>query len=182
MTPVMARTVTVKDVMQRRKDIAARIADLQAEDAELEVAARALTRLLDQAETPLGQAMVKMAPVTVKTWGVRKPNVLKPEDIPTVPQMITKALKEAALAGTSGLEPKEITSFIKRTWWPEADINKVGPIAWRMWKRKELSKRGSRYSLLKDETPSGGEGASEVTGEVDASPNENRNGLFGRDG
>lgn len=185
MTRVMARTVTLRDVMQRRKDIAAKIADLQAEDAELEVATRALSRLLDRAETPLGEAMAKAAPAAGARWGkpgVPKPGIVKPEDIPTVPQMIKRALKEAALTGATGQEPREITAFIKKTWWPQADINKVGPIAWRMWKRKELSKRGSKYSLLKDETPSGREGVSEVTGEVDASPNENRNGLFGRNG
>jgi hypothetical protein len=173
----MARTVSLKDVIQRRKEIAAEIAQLQAEDAELEVAARALERLLGQAETPIGAAFVKAAPLTV----TERPTPQKPDDIPTMPQMITLALKDAVANGKSGLGPAEITSFIKKTWWPEVDINKVGPIAWRMWQRKELTKRGSKYSL-KNETPSGGEGASKVTGEVSASPNENRNGLFGRNG
>jgi len=175
----MARTVSLKDIAQRRTEIAAEIARLQEQDAELEVAERALGRLLGQVETPVGAAFAKAA-VTVLLPDKPKPQ--KPSDIPTVPHMITLALKDALANGKSGLEPKEITTFIAKTWWPEVDINKVGPIAWRMWKRKALTKRGPKYSLPKDETPSGGEGASKVTGEVDASPNENRTGLFGRNG
>ena len=172
---VMAKFPSLRDVLQKRREIAATIAELEAEDAELEVAERALGRLAGQPEpqvTALPPEVIAKKTVTPQ----------KPEDIPTMPQMITMALKDAAKNGKAGLEPSAITLFIKKTWWPEADINKVGPIAWRMWRRKGLAKRGSKYSLPKDETPSGGEGVSKVTGEVDASPNENRNGLFGRNG
>ena len=70
----------------------------------------------------------------------------KPDGIPTMPDMITKVLRE----NPEGLEPKDISAIIDRRWWPGVPVDGVGPIAWRMWKRGQLGKNDSRYMLPKE--------------------------------
>jgi hypothetical protein len=79
----------------------------------------------------------------------------KPEGIPTMPEMIVAALKDAKANGLKGLEPKDMAAFIATKWWPAVPINAVGPVAWRMYNNKDrLTKRQSRYFLPRatDET------------------------------
>lgn len=160
----MAKSPTLQDVIQRRKEITQTIADLQAEDADLEVAERALRRLS-------GTTLVVEGQRAEFRLGRKKPE--KPESIPTVPEMIITSLEDAASRGLKGLAPRDMTDFINRKWWPEATIDNIGPIAWRMWKRNQLRKSAGKYGLPKSETPTGGpEGASRNTGEGDASPDE----------
>lgn len=72
----------------------------------------------------------------------------KPKGLPPMTEMITEALKHARELGASGLEPAGMVSYIRGRYWPNAPTQAVGPIAWRMWKRGELEKRDSIYTLL----------------------------------
>ncbi|MDO8324900.1 MAG: hypothetical protein Q7T23_18405 [Phenylobacterium sp.] len=71
----------------------------------------------------------------------------KPDDIPSVPEMILAVLLKPHLLGDPGMEPKDILARIREKWWPEAPSTSVGPIAWRMAKDGRLVKSGGAYSL-----------------------------------
>lgn len=80
---------------------------------------------------------------------VKLPASKKPDNIPTVPDMIIKVLEDVqANLLEDGITPEAILAEIRRRWWPEARSNDVGPIAWRMAvKEGRLEKIGSLYSL-----------------------------------
>jgi hypothetical protein len=46
-----------------------------------------------------------------------------------------------------GLEPREMTKFIRANWWPHVKGESVSPIAWRMAQQGQLKKEGSIYKL-----------------------------------
>jgi hypothetical protein len=71
----------------------------------------------------------------------------KPEGLPSIPDMILEAIRHTHGLGAPGLDPAGLTSFIRGRHWPSVLANVVGPTAWRMWKRGELAKDGSVYSL-----------------------------------
>jgi len=76
------------------------------------------------------------------------PNIeRKPDNIPSMPEMIEGALKDAAANGRDGLEPKEMTDFIRKMWWPSVRGESVSPIAWRMVNQGRLKKKGEKYKL-----------------------------------
>lgn len=127
-----------------------RIAALQAEDRELELALRVLARL-HGVEPPPKRTEPQLL------WSNRTvASGSKPGGTPTIPQMIVESLTAAKESrGRVGLEPKEITEYVAKRWWPDVTINNVGPVAWRMWRRGELIKQDSVYSLPKDKEPDG---------------------------
>jgi hypothetical protein len=96
------------------------------------------------------------------TWSEKRSP--KPEGTPTVPEMIVEALLDCQARGQKGMEPKDIARFISRRWWPAVTINAVGPVAWRMHKQGKLTKRGSKYSLPKND-----EGSNAPTSEPSSS-------------
>jgi hypothetical protein len=67
----------------------------------------------------------------------------KPKDIPPMTEMIVAAIK----SNGRGLEPREMTEFIRDKWWPHVKGESVGPIAWRMSRAGQLRKEGSFYML-----------------------------------
>jgi hypothetical protein len=150
----MANISKLKMIQDKRRAISLQIVQqrevlnaLEAQERDLETAERVLTSLEAELEDVL--TVVDTTDATVIT-----PQTGKPEGIPTMPEMILEALRDARAKGLKGLEPKEITSFIAEKWWPTVTINSVGPIAWRMYDREQLAKRQSKYSLPKtiDET------------------------------
>ena len=151
----MAQTADLTRIQARRKSIAAEMAEIQQElealtkeDNELAIAERVLIRLSlksgaeEAAEQVTGE---------VSAAAEKEPSGGKPAGLPPVPDMILEALRHAFTHGAPGLEPNGILSYIKGRYWPEATTNKVGPIAWRMWKHDQLDKRGSIYRLPKEE-------------------------------
>lgn len=76
----------------------------------------------------------------------------------SMPDMITKALQAESLFGdtSEGLEPREILSSIRQLIWPQAKSEAVSSIVWRMWKRGQLEKIGTRYRLPQKNEPSDG--------------------------
>ena len=77
----------------------------------------------------------------------KKTREAKPSGIPEMPTMIRQALKRAHETGKSGLEPIEITEYIRERFWGGCPTSAVGPIAWRMWNRQELEKHEKEYAL-----------------------------------
>jgi hypothetical protein len=68
----------------------------------------------------------------------------KPPNLPTIPDMIFAALRDAREQGKSGMWPRDLVAFIRKTYWPEAPSEAINPIAWRMWSKDR--------TLEKDET------------------------------
>jgi hypothetical protein len=71
----------------------------------------------------------------------------KPDGIPPMTEMITTAIKTGIERGLKGLEPAQMTNFIRNQWWPNVKSESVGPIAWRMAQNGQLKKEGSTYKL-----------------------------------
>jgi hypothetical protein len=154
---VRLRLAEVADLIGRHE---VALAYLKQERAELETAIRVFERFHGRPELSSG-ILPAVAAASVK-----------PLAVPTVPEMIFEALRDAADRGREGLEPKEILAFIKERYWPDAQQTSVGPIAWRMWKKEgRLAKAGALYMLLKDETPAG-----DTTGASEPGPRSG--GLF----
>jgi hypothetical protein len=147
-TYTMANISKLKIVQHKRRVISQKIAEqheilhaLEAQERDLEVAERVLTALeAEDAEAEVAPAAD--AAVAAEPAG-------KPEGIPTMPEMIVEALKDAKAKGQRGLEPKQMADFIAAKYWPTVTINAVGPIAWRMYSKERLAKRQSRYFLPK---------------------------------
>ena len=145
----------IEDQMARLKGM---LAELEVQASELKIAERVLTSLSiddedDGATAPTVVAAVGSAAGVGHAGGVANghnesepPSVRKPDDIPTMPEMIRAAIENSAVTGR-GLEPKQMAEYIDKRWWPGVQPNSVGPIAWRMYKRRELAKRGGRYYL-----------------------------------
>jgi hypothetical protein len=156
----MANISKLKQVQEKRRVLADRIANtramlerLEAEERDLAIAERVLASLDSENE------FVADVEQATKDELAAAESTAKPAGIPTMPEMIVEALRDAKSRGQKGLEPKEITAFIADRWWPAVTINAVGPIAWRMYTKDKLTKRNSRYSLPK---------AVEETGEANA--------------
>lgn len=142
----MANLSKIKIVQYKRRVIAQKItqqrevlAALEAQERDLEVTERVLASLDAESDMELPPDPEVTSPAAESSG--------KPEGIPTMPEMIVAALKDAKAKGLKGLEPKDITSYIAAKWWPDVKINNVGPIAWRLYKSDRLAKRQSKYRL-----------------------------------
>jgi hypothetical protein len=142
----MANISKIKIIQHKRRAIAQKIAQqreilaaLEAQERDLEVTERVLASLDSEPEPELPPEP-EPTPAAIESSG-------KPEGIPTMPEMIFEALKDARAKGQRGLEPKDIAAFIAAKWWPDVKINNVGPIAWRLHKSDRLAKRQSKYRL-----------------------------------
>jgi len=120
------------------------IEELEAEDRELTIAERVLLRFSQGGDAAEAAKQPELPIQGESTLGGR---AVKPDNIPTMPEMIIEALKLAESQGAPGLEPNGMVSYIRGRWWQDAPTESVGPIAWRMWKRGELLKEGARYRL-----------------------------------
>ena len=144
----MANISKLKVVQYKRRAISQKIAQqreildaLEAQEHDLAVAERVLAAL-DAEEAEAEEVPEQAVAVVAEPAG-------KPEGIPTMPEMIVEALKDAKAKGQRGLEPKQMADFIAAKYWPTVTINAVGPIAWRMYSKERLAKRQSRYFLPK---------------------------------
>ncbi len=145
----MANISKLQLIQYKRRKLASMIAEqrealaaLEAQEHDLEVAERVLVSLDEDTERIASRDRVVNSEESTATESTGKP-----EGIPTMPQMIYEALRDAKARGQKGLEPKDITAFIAAKWWPDVKINNVGPIAWRLYKSEKLAKRQSRYRL-----------------------------------
>ncbi|MGD9541483.1 MAG: hypothetical protein AB7V61_11210 [Methylocystis sp.] len=138
---IRRRKAEIEKEIQECRD---RISALQAELPELEVAARVLTRLENQ---EFDQAL---AEIEDEVSSPPVPPHAKPANIPTMPDMVLESLATPEAMLNGGLEPADIRDFIAKRWWSAVRPDVVGPIAWRMWKRGQLKKNGTKYLLPKN--------------------------------
>jgi len=153
------------------------MADLEAEDKELDNAERVLARLQNatERERPTVRVRVRL-PRSIPSKGTPRP-----KDIPTTRAMIDEVLADAEAHGKRGLVGKDLLLGIEKRWWPGVGWTSVLPEANRLIKKSGiLRKEGKLFvRVKKNEAPSvPAEGASKVTGEVDASPNERKGGTL----
>jgi hypothetical protein len=166
---IMAKTPKLRLLKDKQRDIDEQmarlkgmLAELEVQASELKIAERVLASLsTDDDEEDEGPTTIVSAVGSAagsghaQAVGVAAINgngeaehgtARKPDGIPTMPEMIQAALENNAATGR-GLEPKQMTEYIDKRWWKGVPSNAVGPIAWRMYMRHELNKRGKRYYL-----------------------------------
>lgn len=117
---------------------------LHAELREIETAERVILRIT-KPENPFDLLEEEMAKL------LRPAPSSQVVTTPTMPEMILAALEEARSAGMLALEPKDIAARIAARLDPNVKGEAVSSIAWRMWKRNQLIKDGTLYSLPKTE-------------------------------
>jgi hypothetical protein len=149
--PIRARRSVIQRELARLEDELVR---LREEDVRLATA-----------EAVFEEYGVNLAPQTTKrrAGGKKKKEArIKPEGIPTMPEMIVGALRDAFDRGKPWLQAHEIRDFISQRWWKEVDLNAVGPIVWRMAtkdKTKIVVRTDAGYALAKAIGASAGETA-----------------------
>lgn len=148
--PISIITARRKNLESEVASIMLRLDAIKAEQAELAVAERVLSRLTGDAR---GSVSASGASAASSVIGTATGQSAKPEGIPTMPEMIVTVLQNEALAGSRHLEPKDILERIAERWWPTVASENVGPIAWRMWKQGKLEKVGASYGLPLSEVP-----------------------------
>lgn len=127
-------------------DLSHRIALLKAELDQLDEASALLSRLANAKAASLGNE--RWAAMHIEeTPPIAERDALshKPLGTPPVTEMIAEALAVAHSAGSPGLSPSGVLSWIRQKYWPAAEVANIGPIAWRMWKRGKLGKDGQVY-------------------------------------
>jgi hypothetical protein len=117
-----------------------RVQEMEAELAELDTAGKVLARLSGAKWNSAGAVNATQPPKPSSSSKVKKL---------TMPKMIESSLRQAHIEHKAGLEPREVTAWISRTYDPEVKGEYVSAIAWRMWKRGQLEKEPNSpvYSL-----------------------------------
>jgi hypothetical protein len=144
---VKAMQFSTEIIAGRRREILAEvqthraeIAKLEEELVELDSAERVIARLSGKPFPP--KEPNQTGPEAVAQKG-------KPENTPTMPEMIRSALSHAFSheLNTAMPVPAIAERIRAQHKWPELENAVVGSIAWRMWKRGHLAKNGHLYSL-----------------------------------
>ncbi len=144
-------------LVQRRSQIAKRLADLESRASKIAAEQQALSAENENIEITL-QTLARFGigssdHAEIKAGKVTGGNSSKPEDTPTLYEMVTVILREWDILDTA-LEGQFIYEEIKRRWWPDAPRNNIFPSLWRFASEGRLVKDGTRYGLVpKDETP-----------------------------
>jgi hypothetical protein len=146
------KPIDIRLIQARRKKIEAEIESVQAEFEKKIVALKAEAKELDIAERVFARLSSADSPPANRKGDEEIVDAGKPEGIPAVSEMIKEALAYAVIQGGYGFKPAAILAYIRGKWWPEAQSNDVGPIAWRMWQNDQLIKyKDGEYGLLKAE-------------------------------
>jgi hypothetical protein len=134
------------DIGQRQEMLRQELSALETEDRDLTITERTVARLLpNQPIAPIGEAIASVvaavAPLSTKPSR-------KPDGLPTVIEMATVILSDAASRGQPWLDASQIADEIKKRWWPDAETAFVTPQIWRAaTKRNVFRKEGTRYAL-----------------------------------
>jgi hypothetical protein len=134
------------EITRQREAIAAseQIIDaLQARRADLDLTERVISEILIEEGILSADQTEASPPASLEILD----DDSKPEGVPSVPEMITEAIRYVSKDSGKGIKPVMITAFIRARWWPTVSPEKVSPIAWRMWKRGQLIKDGNTYAL-----------------------------------
>ena len=154
-------TNRLREVKAESERLRSQLATNDAEIAELEMAAKVIARLTGAAGSEA---------VTADAEPASRPS--KPDDLPTMPDMIMEVLKGAERP----MEPREVAETIRLTWWPDVVNDRVASNLWRMWQRGQVAKKDgtSSYILPRaggDSLPEDREDASEeLSGDLLAPP------------
>jgi hypothetical protein len=152
------KPIDIRLIQARRQKIQAEIDALQAEFEKRIVALKAETKELDIAERVFSRLSLLDGPNPSAEKGKDRSSKStgetdgKPEGLIPVTDMIREALTYAVLQGGVGLKPAGILAYIRGKWWPNAQANDVGPIAWRMWQNDQITKyEDGEYALIESE-------------------------------
>lgn len=141
-------------ITARREQISKEIADhelaisaLQNELSELVTAERVFLRLT--AATGKSAVVAKVVPASTPITSDEPASTQsrKPEGTPTTPDMIMEVLRDFRDHGITLVTTQDIKNEIANRWWPSVSFNEINPIAWRMAKRGQIAKDGTRYGL-----------------------------------
>ena len=133
----------LKDIQASIEKLEAKIAVLQAEQAEINIAQNVIDRLSGAKKKDL------KLPLSHKKKRIRPKGKERPEGIPTTPEMMRLAIIAANKEGKVGLSGQELYEVIGKQWWPGVDPNLIKPTAWRLEKEGRLGKIGDKYTLPK---------------------------------
>jgi hypothetical protein len=147
------KPIDIRLIQARRKKIQAEIDAIQAEFEKQIVALKAEAKELDIAERVFSRLSLNDADVSTNNNSKKSkqapPDNGKPDGLPAVSEMIKEALAYAVIQGGYGLKPAGILAYVRGKWWPEAQSNDVGPIAWRMWQNDQIDKlQDGEYGLI----------------------------------
>jgi hypothetical protein len=139
---IAERRVKIEDEIAR---LGEHVLQLRSELADLDIADRVINRLIDEG-----------VGTTFKTSGrsLKRAGKDKPTKLPTLREMIINVLHKAKREGRSNLEPKAIATLIAENYSSEIKRDSITAVAWTMWKRAQLSKSGSAYTLPAQDQPS----------------------------
>jgi hypothetical protein len=143
---IRARRDGIEQEITRHREA---IAALEQKRSELEIAERVISEFSAEPQTAAAETRQRprqsAQPKQKRPKGKRQ----KPGNLPTVPEMITAALRDARERGVAGMRPKEVTAFIRKTYWPQAPSEAITPIIWRMWNKDGvLENNNGIYSFL----------------------------------
>lgn len=146
-----------KAIRQEIEELEAKLAMLRVEDEALataeKIAARYSTQPTKPTAAPVNPPIKQAKP---SGWREARNGTPRPKGVPTLPEMITFAIRSATKEGKSGLTGKEIRDHIDKTYWPGVGSNLVLPTAHRLVKAKRLKRSGDLF-LLAPEKENGGE-------------------------
>jgi hypothetical protein len=132
-----------KALQMRREELTSALAQIQAEESELAVAERVLSRLGSvRPQTRVGNVDVQIRTVQDS---IPKKGTKRPPNVPTTRTMLETVLIEAEKAGKVGLPPKEMVLEIQRRWWPGIGWNSVMPDAARLVNNGVLARSNGLY-------------------------------------
>jgi hypothetical protein len=183
--------MTTTETIQRRRaeiqlqtaTLTEQLAALRAEDSELAIAERVVSRLegvvVNATAALVGGGIVSAVGVAVgsgSAQGVglavqvkraphRQPKKRtrhkKPSGLPTMTQMVLGGLVEARTTNSAFVPPAAVRAFIRDRWWSDVSINAVASTMWNMAKEGQLSKDGNLYALKNEAPAASTAGASE---------------------
>lgn len=116
-------------MLKRRKEIAAEVEKLKAEDSEIETALRVFSRYGG-----------KPIPATDGLLSAPKLGPPRPDGTPSLFEMTETVIKDAIKAGKSGLKGREIVAEIGKRYWPGVKPQQVLPPIYGFVKTKRLRK------------------------------------------
>ena len=138
---------------RRRREIAETIGKLMAEDAalhkrdaDLETSERTLQSVLLPLRHPPPLLSDVAAKVLIGLEPEQRRTRRKPKDIPSVLQIADDALAHFEADGQAWVTARDVATFAREKYWPEAKAEYFNGQLWRAAERGDLVKKGSRYA------------------------------------
>ena len=149
----------LQPLRDRRAQIAKRIGDLETRAAKIAREKEGLEQEASAIDTTL-ETLTKIYGVEFdedEQRPVRAAISTKPDNTPTMFDMVDIILTDSTVHGRDFLEAQAIYEEIRRRWWPEAPRNSVIPSLYRFEKEGRLVKLGTKYGLPSTNEAPGGQ-------------------------